>query len=444
MEFLKKNYRYFLFFSFTFLIVFFLLYLENTYDALWEYGMSHAIRIGEIPYRDFNTVSTPFFIMLFSTGLWIYDSFSIYLLEFCFLYTFLYYLLYRLLGKKSIWIILSMCISLFNPFFASYNALAFVFIVLLMVLEKEEKSDVLIGFILGLLILTKHTIGLPVLVLSCVGVRDLSRILKRIKGCISPLIAFLIYLLFSRSFLSFLDLCFFGLFDFGKNNHMMLNGLLILSILMFGYTIYRVWKEPKNLLFYYALGSIFFVLPICELGHFAFFFSLFFIPIVEKCEKKIFPWVPYLFIGLFLVLNILLRIDSYSTMTLSKYSHFEGTFISSNTIPVFDEILEEVSRHENTVILDNRGMFINTTLNRKIDYFGVPLNGNFGYHGNLKMKKKIDSMKDTYFYIDTSYYESITSKEVVDSQYNLEIVQYVMDKAKEIGKVGIYTIYYWE
>ena len=38
-----------------------LLLIPNNMDEIWNYGFSYAIRLGEIPYRDFNMVLPPFY-----------------------------------------------------------------------------------------------------------------------------------------------------------------------------------------------------------------------------------------------------------------------------------------------------------------------------------------------------------------------------------------------
>lgn len=445
MSFIKKNYQYFLFFFFTVFVVFILLYLDNTYDAVWEYGMSHAIRIGEMPYKDFNTVSTPFFIMLSSVGLWIYDSFAVYLLEFCLLYTFAYYFLYKILGKKSIWIVLAMCVFLFHSFIATYNAMAFVLMIFLMYLEKNKKSDFWIGFVMGLLILSKHTIGLPVFFITCLGVRNWKKIFERVKGMLLPLGCFLLILLLTKSFLPFLDLCLFGLFDFGTNNRLLINWCVVLTFIMFVITVYHIWKHSKNILFYYALGAFFFVFPICDIGHIPHLLPLFLIPIIDLYQEKMnLKILPIALIVILLLINIFLRWDLLQEMRLSPYNHFTGTMTYAPSISSIDQVLHKVSSYDRSIIIDGTGMFFNIVLDHKIDYFGVPLHGNYGYHGTSKMIERISKMKDTYFFIDYhNYYLIKNGLNKDDSQFDVDIVEYVIDHSEEVGKVGIFTIYHF-
>ena len=61
---------------------FFLFFSSGDADVIWNYGFSHAIRIGEIPYKDFNMIITPLYPVIMSIGLFIKDSWLIFLIEY--------------------------------------------------------------------------------------------------------------------------------------------------------------------------------------------------------------------------------------------------------------------------------------------------------------------------------------------------------------------------
>lgn len=444
MEFIKKNYSVFLFFFFMIFLLFFLLSDSVSLDPLTEYGMSHAIRMGEIPYKDFNTVSTPLFILLFSLGLLIYDSFSVFLLEACLLYTGVYYCLKEILGKHSWLVVLMMCVFLFFSFVPTYNSMAFFFIVLLMMLEKKGKtSDFVMGILFGCLILSKHTIGVPVFLCTCFGLRNWKRIWKRVEGCLIPGVLFVLYLLLTGSFVSFFDLCFLGLFDFGGNNRLLIPWCIILGIVSFLATLYGVRKDSKNMLWYYTLGSIFFVIPICDPNHLPYYLPLVVIPFIEKYKEKIkHPQLSFVFIGLFVLLNVLLRWNNLTHSTFSPFDHFQGTLMYGPTIPVYQELLDQTEDYPNVIMIDVSSMFIDIASNRRIDYFSVPLRGNYGYGGTKKMISKIEEMENTYFVVNEAFYEDIVSGTKGNSQFDTELIAYVMNHCERAGQTEIYTIYY--
>ena len=444
MEWVKKNISVFVFFFFMVFLLFILLNESVTLDPLTEYGMSHAIRMGEIPYKDINTVSTPLFIMIFSLGLFIYDSFSIFLLEACLLYTGIYYCLKELLGKNVLWVLLSMSIFLFFFFIPTYNTMAFFFMVLLMLLERKGKtSDFVMGILFGCMILSKHTIGLPIFLCTCIGLKDWKRIGKRVEGCFIPGCLFVIFLLVTGSFVSFFDLCFFGLFDFGGNNRLMIPWCVILSLILFGLTCYFTKKNSKNILWYYALGAIFFVIPICDTNHFPMYFPVFFISFLEQYSDRIKGHViPSIFIGLFVLFNVLLRWENLSHLTFSPFHHFEGTLMYEPAIPIYQGVVDAMKREENVIPLDPSSMFIDIIRDRKIDYFSVPLRGNYGYAGTKGMTEKVNLMKNTYFIINEDFYQEVVSGKRPYSQHDTELMKYVMDHSEKAAKVSIYTIFY--
>ena len=72
----------------------------NCFDLISEYGMTHALINGEIPYVDFNTVVPPFFYFFYAPFLLIYDDIIVVLLVTSVLIAVSYYLLYKVLDKK--------------------------------------------------------------------------------------------------------------------------------------------------------------------------------------------------------------------------------------------------------------------------------------------------------------------------------------------------------
>ena len=105
---------------------------SNTYgDSVNNYMFSHAIVMGEIPYLDFNMVSTPLYAFIMSLGLFLWDNYLMFALEQSLLLTIAFYLLYEVYGKKSYIALLSVCLFAFFAFNATYNFLALFFLIFL-------------------------------------------------------------------------------------------------------------------------------------------------------------------------------------------------------------------------------------------------------------------------------------------------------------------------
>ena len=80
---MKKNIKKILLVLIVFIVVYSLLILfsVNYADVTWNYGMSHAIKIGEIPYKDFNILMPPLSQYLMCILLFLKDSYLVFLFE---------------------------------------------------------------------------------------------------------------------------------------------------------------------------------------------------------------------------------------------------------------------------------------------------------------------------------------------------------------------------
>ena len=66
MKYIKKYHNYVFLFLFFFFVLLVFSFYNHSYDSFWNYSFSYAIARGEVPYLDFNTVSTPFCAFFFS------------------------------------------------------------------------------------------------------------------------------------------------------------------------------------------------------------------------------------------------------------------------------------------------------------------------------------------------------------------------------------------
>lgn len=227
------------------------LFYMDFYDGLIQYGMAHAIKIGELPYLDFNTVVAPLYIYLIAPFLFLYDDFLTFLIINSILYTLLYYFANKILTKHQFTFFLITSLPLFPLLSPSYNLLAKVLVLLIVYFEIHKKSDYQIGILLGLLILTKHSVGLCILLCGFLCSFKKESILKRSLGVGGVLLVFLLYLVVTHSFASFFDLCILGLFDFQKNNALS-SPILIFSIVfifLFLFILFSNIRKMKKVFF---------------------------------------------------------------------------------------------------------------------------------------------------------------------------------------------------
>ena len=441
MSFIKKNYKYLLIFI-SFLIMYVCFFYENcSFDVIWNYGFAHAIRKGEIPYLDFNTISTPLYSFLMSLFLFIKDDMFMFMIGQSLLVTILFYMFFRMFNNRAYLLLPILAFPLFTQYNATYNFFAYFLIVLLFLLEKEKKKDSLIGFVLGLLILSKQTIGIPVFLLSLIGLRDRQRIFKRSIFAFLPVLIFILYLFVTNSISSFINLCFLGMIDFGTKNHATsFSFLFILPLILLIFLLYITIKDNKNILNYYALGSFSFVLPLFDFYHVGLFIGVFTLLFLDKVplKEKYLRNISLLLFSIICFFNLILIPHKFENFTFLNQKHFTLYGIKDENKKSIISVLKKYKKYKNVYMLDESSMFYDLVTDKKITYFDVLLKGNYGYKGTDDMKKKIENMHDVYFFIDRYKYKTYPQANQLDT----EIIKYAINNSHKKDKVENYDIYY--
>ncbi len=438
---MKKTIKNILIVLVVFFVVYSLLILFsiNFADVTWNYGMSHAIRLGEIPYKDFNIVMTPLYQYLMSGFLLIKDNYLVFLFGQAILVTIFFTFIYKLIGNKVLILLPIIAFPRFFFILPNYNFLAVFLVIIILYLEKNKKSDYLIGIILSLLILTKHSIGLFFLLVTLIGTFDFSKIKKRLLGVLPLLVIFFLYLLINHNLYEFIDLTILGLFDFSSSNGGFTLYILIISILLFIYLIYRFIKEPKNIDNYYILGSYSFIIPIIDQFHFNYFVFLFIFIIIYNISinKK---YIKYIYLFCCLIFTFVISINFYLNWNLYKdkniltNKYFYGYIVSDTLEEYINTVYIDYSSRDNNYMFSYDNMFFDIMSNHQITYFDIPNDGNFGYNGISKMKNKIDDMHDVYFYINKRE----------DTQFCMEIYDYIVEVSDKKCSIEDFLIYYKE
>ncbi|MBQ1551341.1 MAG: hypothetical protein IIZ67_04480 [Bacilli bacterium] len=438
---MKINIKKILLVLIVFIVVYSLLILfsVNYADVTWNYGMSHAIRVGEIPYKDFNILMPPLSQYLMCILLFLKDSYLVFLFEQAILVTLFFVFMYKLIGNKVIILLPIIAFPRFFFILPNYNFLAIFLVLILLYLEKNNKNDYLIGVILSLIILTKHSIGLFYLVFILIGTFDFSKIKKRILGVIPLLVVFLIYLLINHNLYEFLDLTVFGLFDFGSSNSGFSLYILIVSILLLIYLIYRFIKNPKDINNYYLLGTYSFIIQIMDQFHFNYFIFvyLFIILYTGTISKKYIKYI-YLFCSLIFVfvvgINVYMNWILFKDKNILTDKYFYGYIVSDKLEEYINNIYTDYNSRDNNYMYSYDNMFFDIMSDHPITYFDVPDNGNFGYDGINKMKKRIDNMHDVYFYVNKRE----------DTQFCMEIYDYIIEVSEKKYTIEDFNVYYKE
>ena len=424
----------YVFFFFFFLIVL-LFFGGNNTDNVWNYGVSHALKMGELPYRDYNSITTPLYQFIMSIGLFINDSYLTFLVEQSILCVVFTIILEKLVGHNYLFVLSLLLFPVYYFIFPNYNFLVMLIFIYILYLEKEKKPDSVIGIFLGLLILTKHSVGGFVLIFSLFATKDIKRAFRRLLFSIMPLGIFLVYLFLTGTFFDFLDLCVFGLFDFADNNNYISYFFIVLTIICLIYTIYSfIYK--KDFLNYYLLPSFTLLIPILDMFH-SFYFLGFFIIVIFIREPLINSKIPISIACVILVMTF--ACNFYSDIKISDFvyssnGHMKYVLVKKDEKKFISSILKKYKSYENVCMLSMYSMYFDIESDKKITYFDIPLYGNFGYDGLNKMKKKISNMHDTYFFVSDSE----------NRQYANELNNYVRKNCIFKEKYNNMEIYYME
>ena len=441
----KMIFRLLFIFIFSLLVYLVFGFNVDNADGFNNFGFSYGIVKGEVPYLDFNTISTPLYAFYQAIFLLISNQYIMFIIGQSILITIMFYFLFKEFDKKAYYVLLAMISLKFCGFASTYNFMALFWFVILMYLEKNHNDkDYLIGFIIALCSLSKHTVGLLfILPTLFFYYKDIRKIIRRAIGFIIPWIIFIIYLIINKALYRFIDLCFLGLFDFGNSNGKIISIWLILSIIMFIISIYYFIKH-RNIRNLYFVFTISFAIPIFDLPHFIFYlvcFIFMFLPTLKEINKYKMIFIVGLFIEL-LVFNIAMFFRNTSIGTYSGYDHlFMKQDYKQNII--HNKNLNKSylkNKDKNPIVLSYGKTFIDIVNNNKIDYYNVFLYGNYGYHGNNKEINKIKKMHKQYFLIDKYYYKNNKKYD----QFNKIITKYIIDNSELVEEDKYFWLYYKE
>ena len=440
MKYIKKYHNYVFLFLFFFFVLLVFSFYNHSYDSFWNYSFSYAIARGEVPYLDFNTVSTPFCAFFFSIFLIFSNNYLWYVFGWSLVLTFTFYLLFQLIQQRSFIVLFALLFPFLHTIIPTYNLFCFCLFVLLVYLEKNHKSDYLIGFVLGLSVLTKQTIGIFFLLASIVYCfKDFKKLGRRFIGFVIPCLVFLTYLLVTHSFMAFLDLCFFGLFDFSKNS----SGKTIhfyLSIIAFILLFFYVFKKDRKIEAYYTLATFSFVVPLFDSYHFLLFLCSLLVYIMTKVNVSKGVCYLFLILSIFLCFINFYSYRGFSSKRLDFLPNLEYYLVQPNQYEILSEMnqvfLKYYEKDRVPVLLSTKNSFIYTGNDLDVNYFLVFLHGNYGYNGSSKVIDRVKESDDLYI-INQQEMKEIGE----DGDFLYEVCDYIMKHFSLVAREGDYLIY---
>lgn len=380
-------------------------------DLIWNYGFSYNFANHLLMYKDYNMVITPLYPFLGGILMRILgNNFLIFNLYNTILSTILYYYLYKKYPHTFIPSIILISFIL-RP---SYNFLV-LFLVLILLNIKEEK-DFFIGFILGLLFLTKQSFILLILP-SIYLITKPKRLFKRIGAFFLPCLFFLIYFILTNTFLDFLNYTFLGLFSFSsKNSFFNLGTIFILSLIIYLFLYYLKTKDIKVL---YLITYQIMAYPIFNTMHVILSIIPVIIYFLDKLVKKKKYNLNYLryfnyFVSILLICPLLSIPLQYLNKDLVEGENaLEYKDISRSYLVNKDLFLKEVPNLNNTYFLMYDAYIYKYLLNNPITSYDLLLNGNLGYNGEERVIDYFNSLdSNTYFVLNRAYTGGQLSKNI--------------------------------
>lgn len=443
---MKKNsfFKYIFIFALVFIISFLykVFWIPITGDEIWNYGFSYNISKGMMIYRDFNCLQTPLYFIISSFFIKLFGNYliSVHLFD-CILISFLMIMLYKTIGLyKSV---LLYSVIIFNYFTTySYFCMFLLFVIIYLFDHHEKVSYDIISFLSGLILISKQSIGLfmliPVLFYS-------KNKLKSLFVYLFPIICLSIYLFIQGAFFDFINYCFLGMIDFNENNKLF-TIYFVIEVFCCLYLVYKIFKSKfKDKKYLFILMFQVNAYPIFDISH----FIIPFIPVLY-CILKDFNfnqlrlYYRFLILVLFLsfptiyVLKSFFCYDYVVSFDASNYLFLRNKGDVNNVLQKESEIVEKYyHQYDYAFLLTRNSYAIKLYCDIPIGQYDLLLNGNMGYHGSERIVKEIEDIciKNTCVF----FVEDMSSEK--DGQFSKKIYHYVLNRYQKKSGNDSFSIY---
>lgn len=403
-------------------------------DEIWNYGFTYNIANGLIPYKDFNMVITPsypflgaLFLIIFGKSLLVYHIFN------ALICTGIFYFM-KITLNKSYYIVYSILLLVSLP---NYSLFSILLLYIILYLEDNKNNDFLIGIFIGLTFLTKQNIGI-MFVLPSILTKKFKQIKNRTIGFIIPNIIFFLYLIITDSLLSFIDYAFLGLSSFAENNILfsMWGTLTIIAIIYLIYQ-YVITKDIKVL---YLLFFQIIAYPIFDTYH----VLIPFIPVLGYFLSKLNLVVKVTQVAFIIFISIVFAYNINNI--LNGNNRFPNDtnvckmrILDDNTISNIKEVSNYLKENKDVYIINDKAYVYKLESDIPINKFDLLNDGNLGKDGDIRLIKKIEyKCKEkvcTFLMREDEIYDDTLT------QTNRQIINYINDNYKKVGKIIDLTIY---
>ena len=464
-------------------------------DELWNFFNIYKMNNGFLIYNDLNVIITPLFFYLGKIFLSFADNILAFRIYNCFLMTFFFLFIYKIMKKIGFsrffsFLIMSAILG-FDGFIlisggANYNILALTIslIGIYYLLEEKTRSSSYCAFLQGMIgaiiFLTKQNIG----ILYTIGFmiytilqgkilenlkRKLSNIFKYLIIFIIILIVFLIALYFNGNLFGFIDFCFLGIFEFASNNFLV-NGtyfsILISLFLLDMFLIFlasklnkKIENNKKNnikILISFAIPFILVGYPIFNKMHCILASLLLFILLLYLIFKVILDFKiniknsKYILrtknVFLFIVCMCFLIISANNFIEWYKFvfsdesyikgdSAFFGGIVQENLYNNIKNVTEFIkSSDKQVIIFSPKSALYMTEFKTNNKCFDLPFKGNLGGMREQGLIEEIDKLGNVLILIEKNEDDLIYQESVM-------VRNYIIDNLEYIGDIENFSIY---
>lgn len=423
-----------------FMVYFIAIFIFNFFrpldmDLMWNYGFSKNVSDGLIMYKDFNMVITPFYPAI--TGL---------LMKLLSTNIIVFYIINSIYALLTLIIIYKLDKKIIFPFFIyflfdsapNYNTLCIFYLFFLIYLEKNNKSDYLIGLIISLAFLTKSSIGIFLALPTLYYIKKPKKIIKRLVPFTITNLIVIGYFYLNNALYDYINFAFLGLLDF-RNGNGNYNILTIITILIVIYII-REYIKTKKFELLYILAFMIMAYPLFNPSH----FLTAMIPLVYYLLKK-YPKINNLvnrFAIIFSLIPIMALIINYMVCepkydnNLFKYRYLQNEYMSD--IEALKDYFND--DYDNVYFILMNSYLYKLALDIPINEFDLPLKGNLGYNGEEELIKKIKKIKDgSIIVINNAYFE--LTEDGSKNQSSKKIYDFITENYGSIGQFHKFKIY---
>lgn len=479
---IKNNYKNIIIFCMSFVLFLIINVIDINsalnYDNIWNFHMMQKVFLGYIPYKEINVIITPLFHFLGSVFLNIFGNnfFAFYIygaIILAVIATLSYILLKKItIHKEFILVGMSgLLLILQYIHIPNYNGLIIIFPLILTLLEfkrdkllaenknKTKKIDYIIGCVMGLCFLTKQTVGgvfclayfiyLIIYDKTRFKVIDIKSLLRKISGALLIVFPFLAYLIYTNSFIDFLDLCFGGIIDFGQKNStgsfLGWQTIITLGVSSFSFMLFYHKREEIKLLLLgiFSLASVALIMPLANEFHIytsiiitiitiTYILDLIYKNSISTKFKKCFLTISYIIgvLGLmFLIINSDKNIEEIEKIEIAEIpvglETYKGCIEEEE---LYDEILnvnkyikQKENEGYNVFILSPSASLYMIPSGKNNYKFDLILQGNLGFRGEERLVEEIKKIENPLFLKQEEliFQESVIIDEFIKNNYDL-------------------------